>query len=205
MIEVGYSDGLGYGLNKKSKAQRKEARKAKGGSGFKRFIKKNVNLRNTIKAVSLVANVVPFGGIVGKAANLITSKVGQAVMDKVDSGQSFTPQEAQVAQNIIIANETDPNTPNVLTPAQFNTIAPRQTQANAPLYQPKQAVQSYAPAQQEFQDEPQGDVVPVKLSTKNEVTTATPLPTEPKNNTMLYVGGGVGVLLLAYALTHKNK
>ena len=203
MIEVGYSDGLGYGLNKRSKAERKAARKAKGGSGFKRFIKKNVNLRNTLKVVSLAANIVPGGGFVGKALNLVNNTAGKLVMDKVDSGQPFTPQDAQVAQQIIVANETDPNTPNVLTPAQFQSIAPRQTQAIAPMYQPRQAVQSYAPAQQEYQEEPQGDIVPVKLATQN--TVATPLPTDTKNNTMLYVGGGVLALGIVYALTQKNK
>lgn len=201
MIEVGYSDGLGYGLNKRSKvakAGKKAARKAKGGSGIKRFVKKNVNLRNTLKVVSLAANIVPGGGFVGKALNLVNNTAGKMVMDKVDSGQPFTPQDEQVAKQIIVANETDPNTANVLTPAQFQQIAPRATQAIAPMYQPTQAV---APAQAEYQDEPQSDLVPVR-PVANQL--ATPLPTEPKNNTMLYVGGGVLLLGIAYTLTHKK-
>lgn len=209
-----YSDGLGFGLNKKAKKN--------GGKGTKvgRFLRKNVNLRNTIKATSLVASFVPVvGGVASKGLNLVSklgavgrlgakaaalarTPLGQMVMDKVQAGVNLSPQENQVATNIVVANETDPNSPNVLTPAQFNAIAPQATQAVAPIFQP--TPQNNMSVQQDFQDEPQGDVVPVKLSTKNEV--ATPLPTEPKNNTMLYVGGGVLLLgIAAYALTHKNK
>ncbi|WP_394760302.1 hypothetical protein [Flavobacterium sp.] len=212
MIDVGYSeysDGLGFGLNKKAKKN--------GGKGTKlgRFLRKNVNLQNTIKATSLVASFVPVvGGVASKGLNLVSklgavgrlgtkalalskTQLGQLVMSKAKAGLKLSPQETQVATSIVVANETDPNTPNVLTQAELNVIAPQVTQAVAPMFQP---------AQQEFQDEPQGDVVPVKISDKNEITTPTPLQTEPKNNTMLYVGVGVVLLGLGtYALTHKNK
>ena len=205
MIE--YQDGLGFGLNKKAKKNAGQGTKAG------RFFRKNVNLRNTIKATSLVASFVPVvGGVASKGLNLVSklgavgrlgvkaaalakTQVGQMVMSKAKAGINLSPQETQMATSIVVANETDPNTPNVLTPAEFNVIAPQQTQAVAPIFQP---------IQQQLQDEPQGDVVPVKLSEKNDVPTANPLPTEPKNNTMLYVGGGVVLLGIVYALTHKK-
>lgn len=212
MIEVGYpehSGGLGFGLNKKAKKN--------GGQGTKvgRFLRKNVNLRNTIKATSLVASFVPVvGGIASKGLNLVSklgavgrlgtkaaaltkTPLGKLVTSKAKAGLKLSPSETQVATSIIVANETDPNTPNVLTEKELEAIAPQVKQADAPLYQPTQA-------QQEPQ-EPQSDYVPVKISNKNEETTATPLPTEPKNNKALYIGGAVLLLGVAYILTKKNK
>ena len=202
MIDVGYSDysdGLGFGLNKKAKKN--------GGKGTKvgKFFRKNVNLRNTIKATSLVASFVPVvGGVASKGLNLVSklgavgrlgvkavaltkTPIGKLVMNKAKAGVKLSPKENLVAKQIIVANETDPNTPNALSTSEFNAIAPQENQAGT----------------QSEQEEPQGDVVPVKPSTREAI--AIPLPTEPKNNTMLYVGGGVILLGIAYALTHKNK
>jgi hypothetical protein len=126
------------------------------------------------------------GQIGDVASGLLESQTGQIVMDKLLNKQPLNANEAIVANSIAVANDTDPNTPNVLTSSQFHTIAPQEQQAEAPIVS--------------SQNESPENMIPVALSNKigNEITA------EPKNNTILYVGGAV-VLAGAIYLIAKKK
>ena len=126
------------------------------------------------------------GQIGNVASGLLESQTGQMVMDKLLNKQPLNANEAIVANSIAVANDTDPNTPNVLTSSQFQTIAPQEQQAEAPIVS--------------SQNESPENMIPVALSNKigNEITA------EPKNNTILYVGGAV-VLAGAIYLIAKKK
>ena len=221
LLSVEADNGLNAGLNKGffKKIRIKDVGK---------FAKKNLNLRNTIQAVSLVASVIPVvgglaskgigmlsklgavGRLATKAVALANTPMGQLVVSKVKDKIMLTPQETGFANQMLVANETDPNTPNVLTSAQFAAIAPpTAVQAQAPLVQ-QAPVQNFAPSFQPTQ--PQADLMPVKLAENKEALpteynepVSAPLPTATNNNTMLYVGGGVLALGLIYVLTKKKQ
>jgi uncharacterized membrane protein len=122
------------------------------------------------------------GQIGDVASGLLESQTGQIVMDKLLNKQPLNANEAIVANSIAVANDTDPNTPNVLTSSQFHTIAPQEQQAEAPIVSPQ-------------------NESPEALSNKieNEITA------EPKNNTMLYVGGAVVLAGAIYLMTKKKS
>jgi leucyl aminopeptidase len=85
----------------------------------------------TASKLAKLAKVVKLGM---KAYQLYKSPVVQAVMDKIKEGKQVTPQEESIVNQVAVANDIDPNTPNVLTPEEFKAVAPpNAVQAVAPI------------------------------------------------------------------------
>lgn len=147
----GYDDdGLNGGLNKRRK---NNGEGTKVGKFLRKNVRvKNVNLKNAIAIGSIASSIIPGGQVAGigakllkagkagklatKALALTKTKAGSFVLGKVKQGIALTRQEKGFVTKIAVAQDEDPNTPNVLTPAQFNEATannPEKVQADAPL------------------------------------------------------------------------
>lgn len=199
------NEGLSLGLNKR--ARKNNGRGTKLGSLIRKNVRlKNVNLKNAVKAGSLASNFIPGGAVatkgvkvlgklgkvgrLGKKAIALTKTgIGQVVMQKAKAGIALSRQEQKVATEIVVANETDPTTPNVLTPQEFNTIPTQEVQVDAPVFKPTVSAEERTQEQEQERESP----------------SPKPLQTEAKNNIMLYVGGGLLLLGVVYVVTKKSK
>ena len=155
--------------------------------------------------VKKLAKVAKAGKLATKAAKLANTTVGKIVVSKIKSGAKLTKRDVAVVNQIAVAQDVDPTTPNVMTKEEFSQVAPGETQANAPMVQePTQAAKGYASNSftETSNQEPQSQTLPTNT---NSNTLAEPLPTTTKNNTMLYVGVGVLGLGIIYALNQKTK
>jgi hypothetical protein len=124
---------------------------------------KNVNLKNAIAAASIATMFIPGGQVVGiaakaaktaswanklaklgrigrlatKAIKLSQSPYFKGALQAVKAGIQLTKQQQQAVEQVAIAQDTDPTTPNVMTPEEFTqvatVIAPTAVQANAPI------------------------------------------------------------------------
>ncbi|WP_395043157.1 hypothetical protein [Flavobacterium sp.] len=160
----GYDDdGLNTGLNKRRK---KGGKGTKVGNFLRKNVRaRNINAKNLITAGTIAAGFIPGGGAatgflkgtkaaklamkaskfmelskVGKLAikakGLLKTQIGQLVMTKVKQGVPLNPSEAKFVEQVAVAQDQDPTTPNVLTPQEFNEATggdPTKVQANAPM------------------------------------------------------------------------
>ena len=238
--------GLGFGLNKRRKNNGE-------GSRVGKFLRKNVrvkniNVKNAIAAASIGASFIPGAGagaaiaikaakigkitkaaqLALKAKKLLSSGVGRAIMgvvkNKLATGQQINQNEEAFVNQVVVAQDTDPNTPNITTPEEFNQIAPGSVQANAPTVKVSANEvnrfvgsgneNSSGPSEEQLETISKMKGIPKENLTEeaqnqqkeaDNVKGAGSNPPSKKNNTMLYVAGGIGVLAVIGIAMSKSS
>jgi hypothetical protein len=224
MIEINtYTEpsALGAGLN----------RGLKIGSFLKRNVRlRNVSLQNALKvaefALPIATSFIPGGAIVGKGASLLikAGRVGRFASKVARS--KIVQKGIKLAKNPAIKsifNRSRANN-NASMPATTTAYGSQEANYDAPLIQQGgQAVdvtpmeQAYvpmpAPSPNNFASNspvvaPQGELLPVKEVDPSSIVptmaTTSGLNPKPKDNTMLYVGGGIALLGIIYLATKKK-
>jgi hypothetical protein len=222
MIEINtYTEpsALGAGLN----------RGLKIGSFLKRNVRlRNVSLQNALKAAEfalpIATSFIPGGAIVGKGASLLI-KAGRVGRFATKVARSKVVQKVvKLARNPAVKSIFNSRRASNSMPATTTAYGSQDANYDAPLIQQGgQAIAvssmepAYVPMREPMQNNfassspmlpPQGELLPVK-----EVDSSTIVPTmattsglnpQPKNNTMLYVGGGIALLGIIYLATKKK-
>jgi hypothetical protein len=162
----------------------------KSKKGFKKLIRK-VNLKNTLKVVKfagpLVAGIIPGGGT---AMKVLDSKVGKTVMKVAKS--KIVKKGVRLAQSKVgraVVNQARAKIEGV------SEIAPRG-------FSQTTAMESTTTGASETENEPVGELTPVKQVESATEKFATPA-TEKKDNTLLYAIGAVVVVGGIYMATKK--
>jgi hypothetical protein len=168
--------GLNAGLNK---------------GGFKKFIKKTVRFKNLAKVVKVAAplatSIIPGGGIINKVVN---STVGKAVTKLAKS---------KGAKKIKKVVNTGKNLKSTLvkpqaTPSSFNYMGQTSKSVAQPVSE-----QSTPFSEEQLPELPNIEKV------DSLVPETTPLPTQTKDNTVLYVVGGLALAGAIYLATKKSN
>lgn len=199
--EIGLNAGLNKGLSLKK-------------------LTKQISLKNAIKVLPMATSLIPFGG--GLVSKVLSSKVGKVVgkVDKsklVKKGTSLVKTAQQIKKAGAIAFPKKVAVPKPVAqfslPATTTDYGSASANFDAPIIQQggkAVSIESGAPsfsAGGDFGTEPI-EAMPVKeLSPARleQMGVAEPLNTEPKNNTMLYVGGAIAVAGIIYLATKKSN
>lgn len=137
---------------------------------------------------SKLAKLSKIGKLAIKAKGLLNTQVGQLVMSKVKQGIALNPNESQFVEQVAVAQDQDPTTPNVLTPQEFNEATanqPNVVQANAPMVPdaPVSTPRQLTPAQAQTIAEVKGvDPEVTNTPTKEQVETISKLKDIPTEN-----------------------
>lgn len=235
--------GLGAGLNKRSRKNNGEGTKV--GRFFRKNVRaRNINIKNAVAFGTIAASFIPAGKVAGIGAKLVKAgkigklatkaialsqtAVGAFVLDKVKQGLPLNRNEQQVVTNIAVAQDQDATTPNVLSPEEFNAVAPNAVQADAPQMpsvptpaQIKTIAQVKGVSPESIANASTGDAVPNDAQVeaianlkgipaedlKEEANNLKDAPgTSPvkKGNKTLLIGGGIAALLLVgFVATRK--
>lgn len=214
MIEID-NQGLGYGLNRRRK---------NNGQGTKvgNFLRKNARLRNvSIKnavkvgkfAVPIATSFIPGAAATTKGLSLLSKagKVGRFAT-KVAKSKAFTGAlkfaKSQNPSSILTGLKTS-------LPATTTDYGEMQANFDAPIIQQGgHAVASFTPnyatsSEQNSYNEGNGvqsELLPVKevaSASNSQNKSESVLNTQPKDNTMLYIGGAVVLGGIIYAVTKK--
>ena len=213
MIEINsYSNpnGLNAGLNKGLKV----------GKFLKRNVRmRNVSLKNAIKVGKFVAPIassfIPGGAIAGKGVKLLSKagKVGRFAT-KVASSKAVRG-ALRLAKNPAVKGFIPNAIPIEMMPDTTTDYGNEEANFDAPLIQQGgQAIEANVMMppnnlmnQNQIYSQPSG-MLPVKEIASSEMAIQreleSPLNAQPKNNTMLYVGGGIALLGIIYLATKKK-
>ncbi len=219
--------GLGYGLNKGLKV----------GKFLKKNVRlKNVNLKNAIAVGSIAASFVPAGGVATKLATKLTklgkvgklakgaiklanTKVGKFVLNKAKQGIALNSKEANVVNQIAVAQDVDNSTPNVMTPEQFENASAGTgaIQSDAPIVSSAPVVRTNntsVPNEAQIEtlakvkEIPKENLVEEAQNQQKEADSIKEAGTgaPKKDNTMLYVGiGAVAVVGIGLAMSKGSN
>lgn len=172
--------GLNAGLNK--------------GLKIGKFLKKNVTLKNVAKVVKVAAplatSIIPGGGLINK---VVDSTVGKAI-SKIAKSKGIKKIKKVVDTGKKLKSA-------VIKPkASFNHMGQTSKPISTPIVR-----QSEPFSANEF-EEPINDLQEIeKIDSITPVQNVTPLPTQPKDNTMLYIGGGLVLATAIYFATKKSS
>lgn len=211
MIEINsYSNpnGLYAGLNKGVKV----------GKFLKKNVRmRNVSLKNAIKVGKFVAPIassfIPGGAIAGKGVKLLSKagKVGRFAT-KVASSKAVRG-AVRLAKNPAVKGFIPNAIPREMMPATTTDYGSEEANFDAPMIQQGgQALQANVMMppnnlMNQMNSQPNG-MLPVKEIASPEMAIQkefeSPLNAQPKNNTMLYVGGGIVLLGILYLATKKK-
>ena len=220
-MEIAYDDyndidGLGISFKSAFGFVKRNIQSANRDTG--KFIKKHATLNNLITAVSIAAMVIPGGqavaigtkiaklGMLAKAAKLaagakklIDSPIGQAVIAKIGNKQPLTADDAAFIDKVAVAQDVDPNTPNMLGAAEFAALTnASQKQADQPQVQLPQVVKTaLASANPNISD---SNVVDKSAVSNTSIKTKQPMSTQ---NIMLIGGGVVAAGVITYLVIKK--
>ncbi|MBY0485932.1 MAG: hypothetical protein K2P85_01875 [Flavobacteriaceae bacterium] len=135
-----------------------------------------------------LSKLAKIGKLAVKAKGLLNTQVGQIVLNKVKQGIALKANEAQFVEQVAVAQDQDPTTPNVLTPQEFNEATanqPNVVQANAPMVTdaPVSNPRQLTPAQAQTIAEVKGvDPEVTNTPTKEQVETISKLKDIPAEN-----------------------
>ncbi|WP_395077747.1 hypothetical protein [Flavobacterium sp.] len=213
MIEINsYSNpnGLNAGLNKGLKV----------GKFLKKNVRmRNVSLKNAIKVGKFVAPIassfIPGGAIAGKGIKLLSKagKVGRFAT-KVASSKAVRG-AVRFAKNPAVRGFIPNLASREMMPPTTTDYGSEQANFDAPMIQQGgQAIEANVMMppnnlmnQNQMNAQPNG-MLPVREITSPEMAvqreSESPLNAQPKNNTMLYVGGGIALLGIIYLATKKK-
>jgi hypothetical protein len=216
MIEISpYTDpnGLGAGLNK-----------GKIGKFFKKNVRlRNVSLKNAVKVgkfvVPIATSIIPGGAIAGKGLSLLSkagkvgrfaSKIARSKVVKGAVNLSKNQSVKEFTGSVGVRDFLPPTTTDYGS-EQANYDAPliqqggqailANVQRESPVVNTQNSFSSSSPTSQELL--PVKEVVPP--SNAEQGASDNPLIAQPKDNTMLYVGGGIALLGVIYLATKKSN